>query len=59
MSTRQNKIFISIVIGLYLASIVLSFLKIYVYQAYPIYYSEDEIPGFNEQIQNAINFQFK
>lgn len=43
------------VIG-YALAVVLSFLKIYVYHAYPIYYSEDDMPDMAGEIIDAANF---
>lgn len=57
--TKQDKIFFSVAISLYVISIILSFVKIYVFQAYPVYYTEDEIPGISRQIENAINFNYR
>ncbi len=54
MSEKQNSIFLFIVAFCYALAIVLSFMKIYVFRAYPIYYDAEEIPDFAGEIQTAI-----
>jgi len=59
MLTKENKIFFWVTLTCYLISILLSAFKIYIYEAYPIFHSEEEFPGVTEQLQNALNFKFK
>lgn len=40
----------------YAMTITLSFLRIYVYQDYPIFYTEQEIPDMAGDVINALNF---
>ncbi len=46
MSERnKERIFLKLIIGCYFVAIVLSFMRIYVFHAYPVYSSEDDMPG--------------
>lgn len=40
-----NKYFLPVVLAFYAAAVLLSYIRIYVLQAYPTYYSEDDMPG--------------
>ncbi len=45
METRKSNVLVVLLIACYVISVTLSFARIYVFHAYPIYYSEDEMPG--------------
>lgn len=56
MNGKQNSdIFFKVVMGCYFLSLLLSFLRIYVFHDYPVYYNADDIPDFEGEIQTAIS----
>lgn len=56
MSQKGNNIFWYVVVTAYAMAIALSFLRIYVFHDYPIFYSEEDIPDMAGDVINAINF---
>ena len=56
MATRNVKIFYLVVAVCYATTIVLSYLRIYVFHAYPVYYSEDDMPALTSELLNFPNF---
>jgi len=45
MSIRKNDFFLPVVIACYVIAITLSFMRIYVFHAYPTFVTEDDMPG--------------
>ena len=45
MSVESKSLLLKVVIGCYVVAVVLSFMRVYIFHAYPIYYSEDDMPG--------------
>lgn len=50
MAVNQTNVFWIIVISLYVAAITLSYFRIYVWEAYPTFYSEEEMPDSSSEI---------
>ncbi len=42
--TKTSKVLIILLVLFYALSVVLSYSRIYVFQAYPVYYSENDMP---------------
>ncbi len=59
MGSHKNKTLFVLAVGCYTISLTLSFMKIYIFQAYPVYETEEEIPGVMDQIRNAIKFNYR
>ena len=51
MPKSRKSVFVSCVLGAYLLAILFTFMRVYVYHAYPIYYSGDEMPNIREQLR--------
>jgi hypothetical protein len=45
MKAKKSNLFVSLLIVCYAISLIFSYLRIYVFHAYPIYYTEEEMPG--------------
>ena len=52
--TKSRKFFITVLLLLYLGAIALTYTRVYVLHAYPVYYSEDEMPDMYAQIRTII-----
>lgn len=54
MELKQNKIFLIVVSLCYVLAISLSFARIYVFHAYPIFYTEEDIPSLFSEIIDVL-----
>lgn len=50
MAVNQTNVFWVVVILLYAVAITLSYLRIYVWEAYPTFYTEEEMPDTSSEI---------
>lgn len=48
-SEKEKRHLFLVFVGVYLVSIAFSYVRIYVYEDYPIYYSSEEIPDLSGQ----------
>lgn len=55
MPQKRNNIFWVLVLSAYALTVFLSFLRIYVYKDYPIFYTEEEMPSIEETVVNTFN----
>jgi|CXWL01.1.fsa_nt_gi hypothetical protein len=53
---KHNKIFFLTVFVCYSLTIFLSYLRIYVYHAYPTYTDPEQIPSLSSELFNFTNF---
>lgn len=44
-----NRLLFFVFSGIYCVSIIFSFIRVYVYKDYPIYYSQEDIPSLSGQ----------
>jgi hypothetical protein len=51
---NHSKVFWVIVVLAYVTSILLSYYRVYVKKSYPIFYTEDEIPGVFDPINSFL-----
>lgn len=56
MSAKQNKIFLYVVTFSYILTVALTYVRVYVYHAYPTYSSAEEIPALTSELFNVTNF---
>lgn len=56
MDARKNRIFWTVAAISYLLAVSLSFARIYVYHAYPTFYTEDDKPVLFEELFLIPNF---
>lgn len=49
---KGNSYFVPVIAAFYVAAILLSYVRIYVLHAYPTFYSEDDMPGALETLQD-------
>ncbi|HEY4498536.1 MAG TPA: hypothetical protein VJH94_00560 [Candidatus Paceibacterota bacterium] len=54
MPSAGNKIFLVAVVATYVIAIALTYARVYVLHAYPIYYSEEDMPGIPKQLDTLI-----
>ncbi len=52
---KGNKLFWGVAITCYALVVLATYFRMYVYHAYPIYYTEDEIPDAAGEIWTAIS----
>lgn len=53
MSEKRVDLVVAVILFCYFISVALSFSRVYVFHAYPIYYTEDEIPSLSEMINDV------
>lgn len=46
--------FLVCVLGGYFLALAFTYVRVYVYHAYPIYYSEEQMPSIKEQLSTLI-----
>ncbi len=54
MSKPRRDVFVLLVLSAYILAIGVTFVRVYVYHAYPIYSSQEEMPNIAEQLRTLI-----